>query len=133
MSARMATDAAGAPGAPARQGRHVPNGLYAGLVIAVFAGTIGIAGLTGTWQTSGRTAEGGGRVAPQGETVTEIKGWMAVGEVADAFSVPLDELLVAFELPADTSPATALKDLESDRFSVVALRDWIAIQSMESP
>ena len=42
---------------------------------------------------------------------------------------PLPELLAAFELPADTAPATALKDLESDLFSVdgpagLARRPW---------
>jgi len=50
---------------------------------------------------------------------------MAIGDVADAWAVPLPELLAAFELPADTAPATALKDLESDLFSVTALRDWL--------
>lgn len=133
MSARTAASAAGAPEAPVTRGRRVPAGWYAGLVIAVFAGTIGIAGLTGSWQTSGRTGDGGGRVAPQGVSVTEIKGWMAVGEVADAWAIPLPELLAAFDLPADTGPATALKDLESGSFSVLALRDWVAIRSMETP
>ena len=80
---------------------------------------------SGTFQTTGRTTAGGGRVAPQGESVTEIKGWMAIGDVASAWSVPLPEILAAFDLPADTPPATALKDLESDMFSVRALRDWL--------
>jgi hypothetical protein len=39
--------------------------------------------------------------------------------------VPLPEILAAFDLPADTPPATALKDLESDQFSVPALREWL--------
>jgi hypothetical protein len=65
-------------------------------------------------------------VAPQGESVTEIKGWMAIGDVASAWNVPLPEILAAFDLPAGTPPATALKDLESDLFSVPALRDWLA-------
>jgi hypothetical protein len=109
--------------APAR--RRIPPVAYGLLVIAVFAGVIGLGMASGTFQTSGRTAAGGERVAPQGESVTEIKGWMAIGDVASAWDVPLSEILVAFDLPADTPLATALKDLESDQFSVPALRDWL--------
>jgi hypothetical protein len=72
-------------------------------------------------------------VAPQGRTVTEIKGWMAVGDVADAWGVPLPELLAAFGLPAGTPPSAALKDLESDLFSVQALRDWLDARGAATP
>ena len=64
--------------------RRIPPVAYGLLVIAIFAGVIGIGMATGTFQTSGRTTAGGERVAPQGESVAEIKGWMAVGDVADA-------------------------------------------------
>lgn len=110
----------------ARPRRRIPPVAYGLLVIAVFAGVIGIGMASGTFQTTGRTTAGGERVAPQGDTVTEIKGWMAIGDVASAWNVPLPEILAAFSLPADTPPATALKDLESDLFSVSALRDWLA-------
>jgi hypothetical protein len=113
--------------------RRIPPVAYGILVIAVFAGVIGIGMASGTFQTSGRTAAGGERVAPQGETVTEIKGWMAVGDVAMAWDVPLPEILAAFDLPADTPPATALKDLESDLFSVSALRDWLETRGGSTP
>ena len=113
---------------PARPRRRIPPVAYGLLVVAVFAGVIGIGMASGTFQTTGRTTAGGERVAPQGETVTEIKGWMAVGDVASAWNVPLPEILAAFGLPADTPPATPLKDLESDLFSVPALRDWLAVR-----
>jgi hypothetical protein len=116
-----------------RRGRHLPVGLYAVLVVGVFAGVIGIGAMTGTWQTSGKTAAGGQKVAPAGVTVTEIKGWMMIGEVADAFSVPLAEILAAFQLPADTPATTAIKDLESAVFSVTALRDWIDARRSATP
>ncbi len=118
---------------PARKGRHLPLGIYGLLVVGVFAGVIGLGSVTGTFQTSGRTTSGGERVAPAGESVTEIKGWMSIGEVADAFGIPLPELLAAFELPADTDPATAVKDLESELFSVTALRDWIEGREVVAP
>ena len=112
---------------------RIPPVAYGLLVIAVFAGVIGIGMTSGTFQTSGRTTAGGERVAPQGESVAEIKGWMAIGDVADAWSVPLPEILTAFGLPTDTAPATALKDLESDLFSVPALRDWLEARGADAP
>lgn len=113
--------------------RRIPPVAYGILVVAVFAGAVGLGVASGTFQTSGRTTAGGERVAPQGESVTEIKGWMALGDVATAWSVPLPEILAAFELPADTPPATALKDLESDLFSVTALRDWLEARGGQTP
>jgi hypothetical protein len=104
------------------------------LVLVVFLGTVGVAAATGTWATTGRSAGGGeggggggGRVElATGADAGDVKGWMAIGDVADAFGVPLPELLAAFDLPADTPPSTALKDLESDTFEVLALREWLA-------
>ena len=113
--------------------RRIPPVAFGVLVIAVFAGVIGIGMVSGTFQTTGRTTAGGGRVAPQGESVTEIKGWMAIGDVAAAWDVPLPEILAEFALPADTPPATALKDLESDQFSVRAFRDWLATRGGSTP
>jgi hypothetical protein len=121
------------PIAQAKPRRRIPPAAYGLFVVAVFAGVIGIGMVSGTFQTSGRTTAGGARVAPQGETSTEIKGWMAIGDVADAWAVPLPELLTAFALPADTAPSTALKDLESDLFSVTALRDWLATREPRAP
>jgi hypothetical protein len=113
--------------------RRIPPLAYGALVVGVFCGVIGLGMASGTFQTTGKTTASGERVAPQGETVTEIKGWMAVGDVATAWSVPLPELLAAFALPADTSPTTALKDLESDLFSVTSLRDWLDARSAAAP
>jgi hypothetical protein len=39
----------------------------------------------------------------------------------------------AFDLPADTQSATALKDLESDLFSVTAMRDWLEARGADAP
>ncbi len=108
-----------------RRPRRIHPGAYAVLVVAVFAATVGVGAAAGAWQVSGRTTAGGEAVAPQGVDVAEIKGWMAIGDVAAAWSVPLHELLAAFGLPADTPASTAIKDLETDTFSVTALRDWL--------
>ena len=119
--------------APAASRRRIPPLAYGILVIAVFVGVIGAGMAGGTFQTSGRTTASGDQVAPLGETVTEIKGWMALGDVATAWKVPLPEILAAFALPADTSASTALKDLESDLFSVTALRDWLDARATQAP
>ena len=71
--------------------------------------------------------------SPQGESVAEVKGWMTIGDVAAAWETPLPELLAAFDLPAGTEPSTALKDLESDLFSVPALRDWLEARDADAP
>jgi hypothetical protein len=104
------------------------------LVLFVFLGTVGVSMATGAWATTGRSAggsgEGGGRVElATGADPGDVKGWMAVGDVADAFEVLLPELLEAFELPADTPPSTALKELESETFEVLALREWLAARA----
>jgi hypothetical protein len=103
--------------------------LFGVLVLTVFLGTIGVAAATGNWSTSGRTTGGGQDVTLSGGSVTEVKGWMAIGDVAEAWDIPLAETLAAFDLPAGTAPSTALKDLESDRFSVSALREWLAARA----
>ena len=118
-------------GTPSR--RRLPTVAYGLLVVAVFAGTIGIGMATGTFQTSGRTTGGGDQVVPVGETATEIKGWMTIGDIATAWKVPLAEVLTAFALPADTPPSTPVKELESDVFSVTALRDWLTARATSAP
>jgi hypothetical protein len=133
MSTEMTTMDTTAPLPRPASRRRIPSTAYGLLVIAVFGGVIGIGMASGAFQTTGRTTEGGGRVASQGETVAEIKGWMAIGDVADAWSVPLPELLAAFELPSDTPASTPLKELESDRFSVQGLREWLAARDAAAP
>ncbi len=97
------------------------------LVLVVFLGTIGVATANDAWTTTGRTAAGGGRVTLDADsTPTQVKGWMAIGDVADAFAIPLADILVAFGLPTDTAPSTPLKELESERFSVAEVRAWLA-------
>ncbi|MCU0477257.1 MAG: hypothetical protein MUE92_00685 [Chloroflexi bacterium] len=69
--------------------------------------------------------EGGGG---EGRAVVpgDARGWMTLAQVSDANAIPLPEILKAFGLPADTDPATALRDLESESFSVPAFRAWLA-------
>jgi hypothetical protein len=119
---------------------RIRNGIYGALVVGIFSGTIAIAAATGTWQTTGGGGgagggEGGGASSGAtltGASTTEIKGWMTIGDVATTWNVPLAEILAAFDLPADTAPSTALKDLESELFSVTNLRDWLDTRASSS-
>ena len=72
----------------------------------------------------GQGGGGGGSVAPG-----DARGWMTLAQVAEANDIPLEEIVARFGLPPDTDPATQLRDLESETFSVSVLRDWLAGRS----
>ena len=107
--------------------------IYGILALSIFLGTIYIAKANGFWSVSDRMqagAEGGGGggigpMLPAGTDVEEIKGRMALGDVAKAYNVPVEEILEAFDLPLDTLPTQTLRELESDTFSPDMLRPWL--------
>ena len=59
MSAQHPVKAAAAVRSPGR----LPHVAFGILVVTVFAATIGLGAMSGAWQTSGRTAAGGGQGA----------------------------------------------------------------------
>jgi hypothetical protein len=95
------------------------------LVLAVFLGTILAFQAAGIWSISGKTTGSGEAVQPSADDVNTIKGWMALDQITATYNVPLAELLAQFNLPSDTPASIAIKDLESDLFSVTNLRDWL--------
>ena len=80
---------------------------------------------TGNWSVSGKVDVSGNAVQPIENDVNSIKGWMTLGQVSETYNVPLNEIIIKFDLPAETSSGTAIKDLESDTFSVLSLREWL--------
>jgi hypothetical protein len=102
--------------------------VHGGLTVLVFLGVIWTAQLTGTWSTSGKVDTAGQPIQATGADVEEIKGWMKIEDVAKAYGVPVQEVYATFQIPADTPPGTAFKDLEkiSPAFSVSKLREWLA-------
>ncbi len=98
------------------------------IAIALFMGIIFGAQVLGVWSTSGRVDGQGSPVQLTGTDVAEIKGWMVLGDIAASYKIPLNEMLVAFKLPADTPATAAIKDLEGQgqNFSTTTLRTWIA-------
>jgi hypothetical protein len=102
--------------------------IYGVLVLAVFLGTIFGFQAAGFWSVSGKVTASGDAVQPSAVDVNTIKGWMTLEQITNAYGVPQAELLEQFDLPRDTPASTAIKELESDLFSVTKLRDWLQDQ-----
>jgi hypothetical protein len=85
--------------------------------------------ITGT-QHTGDGAGLGPTPLPPGQVLPadQIKGRMTLREVADQCAVPLDQLLSALNLPPDTNPNVALKDLinAGTLAEVTAVKDAVA-------
>jgi hypothetical protein len=109
--------------------------IYGVIVVFVFYGIILGFQAAGVWSTSGKVAASGEAIQPSADDVNTIKGWMTLDQITTTFNVPLADLLEQFDLPAGTPAATAIKDLESDLFSVTTLRTWLQSRSqpVEAP
>jgi hypothetical protein len=98
---------------------------YGIVVLLVFLGIIIGFQQVGVWSTSGKVNPSGQQIQPAAGDVNTIKGWMTLEQVSTTFGVSVAEILSAFNLPADTPPATALKNLENDSFDIPSLRIWL--------
>jgi hypothetical protein len=107
--------------------------VYGLVVLVVFMGVILGFQRAGIWSVSGKVTATGERVQPSAADVNTIKGWMTLEQVSTAFGIPVIEILSAFDLPADTPPSAALKDLESESFDITSLRTWLADQRQIQP
>ena len=107
--------------------------IFGALVLAVFLGTILAFQAGGFWSISGKVSASGDAVQPSAEDVNSIKGWMTLEQITTTYNVSLEQILIQFQLPPDTSASAAIKDLESDTFSVTELRLWLEAQSGASP
>lgn len=103
--------------------------LFGIVVLVIFVGLILGFQRAGYWSVSGKITSDGQAVQPDAGEVDSIKGWMTLEQVSTAYEVPLNQILMAFGLPADTPASTAVKDLESDTFSVEGLREWLLTQA----
>lgn len=95
------------------------------LALAIFMGTILTAQANGFWSISGKATASGEKIVATGTNPDEIKGWMTLGEISQAYGVTMGELASKFGIPADTQPTTQVKELESDTFSPELLRAWL--------
>jgi hypothetical protein len=144
------------PTTPRLRSAHVATWAYALIIIAVFAGSILVGRDLGWFATTGRGttalgasatsphtasgtgagqgAEPGGRVAPaEGAVPEDVKGWMTVQQVLDAFPVTRAELYQRFGIPAATPTDTTLSSLKEagdlSGFDIPTLRTWLSEQA----
>ena len=84
-----------------------------------------------TPQNTGEGTGDGPTPLPPGQVLPydQIKGKMTLQEIADQCAVPLDKLLAALNLPANTSPAIEIKSLAADGTiaEVTAVRDAVKV------
>ena len=104
---------------------------YGILVVGVFLGVVYGFQAAGVWSVSGKIDGGGKAIQPSAADVNTIKGWMTLEQVSAAFGIPVSEILSAFNLPADTPASTPLKEMESETFDMVLLREWLQEQSQQ--
>ena len=100
--------------------------IFGVVTVLVFLGIIWTAQASGFWSVSGKVDASGKAIGPDPENVETIKGWMTLGQIADAYGVQVEDIKAVFSLPADVSADTAVKDLESETFETSALREWLA-------
>jgi hypothetical protein len=99
--------------------------IFGVFVLVVFWGTVLGFQTAGLWSVSGKITSSGEAVEPVASDVNSVKGWMTLEQISTAFNVPVVDILTQFKLPVETDPSTALKDLETDIFSITSLRTWL--------
>ncbi len=101
--------------------------LYAVIGLLLFLGSCQASQSMGWWSTSGKVTSTGEQVTATGADPSEIKGWMTIKEVLDAYKVPWEEFSKQFNVPADTSLDSPINTLEKSApgFSVTNLRTWL--------
>ncbi len=102
--------------------------LYVGLGLAVFLAPIPVSQAAGFWTTSGKVTGTGQAVVATGQDPAEVRGWMTIQMILDAYAVPQAELYAAFGIPSDTPAFATLSSLETvaPGFSTASLRTWLA-------
>lgn len=143
------------PTSPRLHSVHLPTWAFALVIVAVFAGSIVVArdldwfSTTGRGSTSlgateagspsapgtgsGEGSESAGRVAPAaGADPDDVKGWMTVQQVLDAFPVTEAALYERFGIPPGTATDTTLSSLKESGdlsgFDIPLLRAWLGEQ-----
>ena len=118
------------PTVPRLRSVRIPLWLYLGSLLAIVGVLVLGAQAAGWFVTTGRTVAGTSeRVVPTvGSGSADIKGWMTVQQVLDAYPVTVEALYAQFGVPAGTRTSTTLselKELDGVTLDIPALREWI--------
>ena len=110
--------------------RRVPVLAYVGVLLALIGVLVVGSQTLGWFKTTGQmTSSSGEKVAPAaGAPTTDIKGWMTIQQVLDAYPVAKDTLYAHFGIPADLPTSTTLSELKEGgvgSLDVPTLRSWI--------
>ena len=87
------------------------------LLIVALLGTVIAAQAMGKWSVSGRDSVDVTKLTP-----ADLKGWMTLQQVMDGLQISQSELYAIGNIPTDTPPTKALKEMEVV-ISVTTLRD----------
>lgn len=125
-----------------RANRRLPVLAYVGGLLALIAVLVVGAQAQGWFGTSGQVSAGSGagtseRAAPEtGASTAEIKGWMTLQQVIDAYPVTREALFAHFSIPADTPMSITLGELSesgTSTFEVTTVRTWIDDGALATP
>jgi hypothetical protein len=126
------------PTPPSRSSRRVPVVAYVGVLLAIVAILVVGTQTLGWFKTTGQmTTSAGEKVAPAaGAATTDIKGWMTIQQVLDAYPVSQSAMYAHFAIPVDTPTETTLSELKESGTSsldIPALRSWIDDDAPATP
>ena len=127
---RIPKSANPAPTATAHVNRKVPVLAYVAILLAVIGVLVVGSQTVGWFKTTGQmTSSTGEKVAPAaGAATSDIKGWMSIQQVMDAYPVTKDALYAHFGIPTDiptTATLSELKEAGTGTLDVPTLRSWI--------
>ena len=110
--------------------RRIPVLAYVVVLLAVIGVLVAGSQTMGWFKTTGQmTSSSGEKVAPAaGAATSDIKGWMSIQQVLDAYPVTKEALYAHFGIPADTPTTTTLSELKEGAvgtLDVPTLRSWI--------
>lgn len=134
---RIPRSAKPVPTNPRLESRQIPLLALAGAFVAMLAVLLVGANYAGWMATTGRGSGSGAstqqpaeQADPTGTDTAEIKGWMTLAQVLDAYPVTRSALYEQFKIPADTPTSTELRvvmeEIEGTTLEVPALRTWLA-------
>jgi len=127
---RIPKSAHPAPTRATRASRRVPVFAYALVLLAVIGVLVMGTQTLGWFKTTGQMGSSSGeRVVPAaGAATSDIKGWMTLQQVLDAYPVTQAELYEHFEIPPDTPTDATLSEVKESGTSAMdipTLRAWI--------
>jgi hypothetical protein len=97
------------------------------IAIVFLLGSVPVGKAFGWWQTTGKAL-----TTLPSATTEDIKGSSTLSQVSTTFGIPQKELYALLGLPADVSPETQLKELESYN-EVTVVREKIAEYKASHP